>query len=169
MITTSLKGSTIPRRCKAGFILVPPVALLLWALVPVSAMPAELVASPAPLRVEITVKARQFEPSPVILPAGREVILVFTNRDAELHAFVPIRFLEHVPLHVEGNGAPQFGEKGLVRVLIPSGGQAEIQFVPQATGVYQYLCDLPGHQMLGEIVVNEAGLHKEPKGEGEKK
>lgn len=143
----------MPWKITAGLILVRPIALLLVALFPVSAMPAELVAARAPLRVEIAITARQFEPSPVILPAGREVVLVFTNRDAELHAFVPVRFLEQVPLHVGGNGAPQFGEKGLLRVLIPSGGQAEIRFVPKAVGHYQYRCDLPGHQMVGGIVV----------------
>jgi uncharacterized cupredoxin-like copper-binding protein len=58
---------------------------------------------------------------------------------------------------VDGNGAPQFGDKGLVRVLIPPGGRAEIQFVSRAVGLYHYRCDLPGHQMVGEIVVKQAG------------
>lgn len=133
------------------------VAILLLALVPLSAMPVELVASQDPLRVEIAIRARQFEPSLVTLPAGREVVLAFKNRDAELHAFVPIQFLEHVPLHVDGNGAPQFGDKGLVRVLIPSGGRAEIRLVPKAVGAYRYWCDLPGHQMVGEILVEQGG------------
>jgi plastocyanin len=114
---------------------------------------AEPGAPQAPLRVEIAIRARQFEPSRVTLRKGETVLMTFINRDAELHAFVPMQFLESIPLHVDGNGAPQFSEKGLVRVLIPSGGRAEIQFVPELTGVYQYRCDLPGHQMLGEIVV----------------
>lgn len=145
------------RKNSARLILVMPVALLLLALFAVSTMSADLVASPGPLRIEIAITARQFEPSPVILPAGREVVLVFKNRDAELHAFVPIQFLEHVPLHVDGNGAPQFGDKWLVRVLIPTGGRAEIRFVPRAGGAYRYRCDLPGHQMVGQIIVEGAG------------
>jgi uncharacterized cupredoxin-like copper-binding protein len=120
-------------------------------------MLADVAAPGGPLRVEIAITARQFEPSPVVLSAGREVVLVVQNRDAELHAFVPIRFLEHVPLHVDGNGAPQFGDKGLMRVLLPSGGRAEIRFVPRAEGAYQYRCDLPGHQMVGQIIVQTAG------------
>lgn len=144
-------------RNKAGPILVMSVAILLLALVPLSAMPVELVASQDPLRVEIAIRARQFEPSLVTLPAGREVVLAFKNRDTELHAFVPQHFLEQVPVHVDGNGAPQFGEKGLMRVLIPSGGRAEIDFVPKAVGMFEYRCDLPGHQMVGQIIVEGAG------------
>lgn len=107
------------------------------------------------IRVDITIKARQFHPSPVSVPVGRPVALVFHNQDVELHAFVPTRFLEGVPLHVDGNGAPQFGEKGLERVLIPSGGREEIHFVPTVVGTSEYRCDLPGHQMIGTIVVEE--------------
>ena len=63
------------------------------------------------IRVDMTIKAGQFHPSPVSMPVGRPVALVFHNLDAELHAFVPGRFLEDVPLHLDGNGTPQFGEK----------------------------------------------------------
>jgi plastocyanin len=108
------------------------------------------------IRADITIKARQFQPSSVSVPVGQHVVLVFHNQDAELHAFVPRTFLEHVPLHVEGNGAPQFGDSGLARVLIPSGGRAELRFVPRMKGVYRYQCDLPGHQMIGEMVVEDS-------------
>ncbi|WP_447973871.1 cupredoxin domain-containing protein [Nitrospira sp. Kam-Ns4a] len=107
------------------------------------------------VRLLITIKAREFRPSPVTVPVGRRVELVFHNQDAELHAVVPKRLLEGVPLHVDGNGATQFGEKGLERVLIPSGGREEIQFVPTAVGTFEYRCDLPGHQMVGKIVVEQ--------------
>lgn len=107
------------------------------------------------IRVDISIKARQFHPSPVSVPVRRHVMLVFHNQDVELHAFVPTRFLERVPVHVDGNGAPQFGEKGLERVLIPSGGTEQIGFLPTAAGEFEYRCDLPGHQMVGTIVVVE--------------
>lgn len=58
------------------------------------------------LRVDITIQARQFRPSSVSVPVDRHVVLVFHNQDVELHAFVPKRFLEGVPVHVDGNGAP---------------------------------------------------------------
>jgi len=64
--------------------------------------------------------------------------------------------LEHVPVHIDGNGAPQFGDKGFERVLIPSGGREEIHFVPTAVGTFEYRCDLSGHEMVGTIVVEEA-------------
>ncbi len=105
--------------------------------------------------ITIAIKARQFQPSTLTLPVGREVRLIFENQDAELHAFVPETFLEGVPLHVEGDGSPQFGEHGLIRVLIPSGGRAELRFTLQRVGLYDYRCDLPGHQMRAHIRVEE--------------
>ncbi len=107
------------------------------------------------IRMDISIKARQFLPSPVSVPVWRPVMLVFHNQDVELHAFVPMRFLEGVPVHVDGNRAPQFGEQGLERVLIPSGGKEEIRFLPTTAGEFEYRCDLPGHQMVGKIVVEE--------------
>lgn len=112
------------------------------------------------IRVDITINARQFHPSPVSVAVGEPVALVFTNNDVELHAFVPKHFLEGVPLHVEGNGAPQYDDRGFVRVLIPSGGQEVLRFVPQSAGTFEYRCDLPGHQMVGTIVVEEQNTHQ---------
>lgn len=125
------------------------------------AQASESASSASPIRVEIAITARQFRPSPVSVPVGRQVVLVFTNKDAELHAFVPNRFLENVPVHVDGNGAPQFGGKGLERVLIPSGGREEVHFVPEAVGTFEYRCDLPGHQMVGTLVVEEPPTHQQ--------
>jgi plastocyanin len=63
------------------------------------------------IRVDIAIDARQFEPSPVSVMAGHEVQLILTNHDAKLHAFVPIRFLENLPLHLDGNGARSLGRR----------------------------------------------------------
>lgn len=122
---------------------------------------SESAPSASPIRVEIAIKARQFNPSQVSVPVGQQVMLVFKNQDAELHAFVPKRFLENLPVHVDGNGAPQFGGKGLERVLIPSGGREELHFVPEAVGTFEYRCDLPGHQMVGTLVVEEPPAHQQ--------
>lgn len=103
--------------------------------------------------VSILIKGREFHPSTVKLPLGSEVVLMFHNQDVELHAFVPNKFLEDVPLEVDGNGAPQFGDSGLQRILIPSGGRAGIRFRPMRPGQYEYRCDLPGHQMVAHVVV----------------
>lgn len=123
----------------AMVILTSTIALSLWPV------PRAGLAAQEPIRAEIAIRARQFEPTSVSVAASHEVQLILRNEDAELHAFVPIRFLEHLPLHVDGNGAPQFGEKGLIRVLIPSGGHAEIRFAPATAGRYQCRRDLPGH------------------------
>lgn len=110
---------------------------------------------PDPVVVEVAIRAREFRPSTATIPVNREVLLVFENQDVELHAFVPSTFLDDIPLHIDGNGAAQFGEHGLIRVLIPSGGLAELRFTLQRAGLYDYRCDLPGHQMHAYIRVEE--------------
>ena len=120
-----------------------------------SARASELELDVPAIRLDISIKARQFHPSAVSVPVRRHILLIFHNQDVELHAFVPKRFLEGVPVHVDGNGAPQFGAQGLERVLIPSGGTEEIRFLPTTAGEFEYRCDLPGHQMVGKIVVEE--------------
>ncbi len=104
--------------------------------------------------VRIVIRARQFQPAEVTVRKGQEVVLMFENQDVEIHAFVPEKLLERVPVLVGGSGAPQFGDRGLVRLLIGGGGsQAKIRFVPQIPGRYRYYCDMPGHQMVGHILV----------------
>jgi plastocyanin len=103
--------------------------------------------------VQVTIRAREFQPATVKLLAGEDVLLVLQNQDAELHAFAPQQFLDAIPLHVDGNGAPEFGEHGLVRIMIPSGGRASLRFRLQEAGLYEYRCDLPGHRMVGHISV----------------
>lgn len=108
-----------------------------------------------PVIVEVTIRGREFLPSTVVIPVNHAVLLSFANHDAELHAFAPSALLDDVPLHIDGNGAAQFGEHGLVRILIPSEGRAELRFTPQQAGLYDYRCDLPGHQMRAHIRVKE--------------
>jgi uncharacterized cupredoxin-like copper-binding protein len=129
----------------------------LFALLITLALPTRTAAlqQDDPVMVAIIITARTFHPSQAKLHLDRDVLIVFHNQDAELHAFVPKKFLEHVPLHVTGNGAPQFGEQGLIRVLIPSGGLAKLRFRPQRAGRYEYRCDLPGHQMVAYFLVEE--------------
>ena len=114
---------------------------------------ASALAEPNQQEVRIAIKTRAFQPREVTLRAGQEAVLVFDNQDVEIHAFVPEKLLDRVRVQVDGNGAPQFGERGLKRLLIGGGGQAEIRFVPRTPGEYRYWCDLPGHQMDGFIIV----------------
>ncbi len=106
-----------------------------------------------PQEVRVVMRARQFLPPEVTVRTGREVVLAFENQDVEIHAFVPEKLLEGVPVEVGGTGAPQFGDRGLIRLLIGGGGRAEVRFIPRIPGEYGYQCDLPGHQMVGHIRV----------------
>jgi plastocyanin len=115
-----------------------------------------------PVVAKVTIRAREFRPSTVTIPVDREVRLIIENEDVELHAFAPSGFLEDIPLQTDGNGAAQFGEHGLIRILIPSGGRAELRFTLSRAGLYNYRCDLPGHQMRAQIQVEEQSLPVSP-------
>ncbi len=103
----------------------------------------------------IDVKTRQFRPDMISLQLGARARFILRNKDAELHAFVPIGLFLGTTHNVSGNGAPQFGKEGLLRVLLPSTGQTEILFTPEKPGNYPFFCDLPGHVMRGTIRVQE--------------
>jgi len=105
--------------------------------------------------VIIDVKTRKFEPEVISLQRGKKIRLILRNKDAELHAFVPVGLFLETTHQVSGNGAPQFGNEGLLRVLLPPIGQTEISFTPENAGTFPFLCDLPGHVMQGTIVVQE--------------
>lgn len=104
-------------------------------------------------RVTIRIQSRLFTPSTLKIPRNQKIRLILENQDAELHAFVPIGVFAKTNLQISGTGAPQFGKEGLVRIVLPSSGQTEVVFMPQHVGVYPYFCDMPGHTMNGEIVV----------------
>ncbi|NKB80365.1 MAG: hypothetical protein GKS05_00425 [Nitrospirales bacterium] len=110
---------------------------------------------PQPIHeARIDIRGRVFYPTTLNLQVGHKTRLIIQNKDAELHAFVPVGLFAGT-LNIGGNGAPQFGPEGLRRVLIPSSGQTEILFVPKEHGVYPFFCDLPGHVMNGSIVVEK--------------
>jgi uncharacterized cupredoxin-like copper-binding protein len=108
---------------------------------------------PSEETVIVVIQGRQFKPERTVLHQGHKTRLVFKNQDSELHAMVPIGLFSGESLNVAGNGAPEFGPEGLKRVLIPPDGIAEIHFTPNKPGEYRYLCDMPGHEMKGLIVV----------------
>ena len=105
--------------------------------------------------VTLNIKTRAFTPETLTLVSGQKTRLSITNQDSELHAFVPVGLLSHTHINLSGNGAPQFGKDGLLRVLLPTRGQTDIVFIPTQPGNYPFFCDLPGHVMRGNIVVQE--------------
>ena len=130
--------------------------ILLFRWNPVGATPSLAPSDPNEARdIVVNIKSRQFAPDTLYLKSGEKIRLILRNKDVELHAFVPISLFKNTTLHVSGNGAPEFGPQGLLRILLPSKGQSEILFVPQHPGTYPFLCDLPGHVMRGTVVVQE--------------
>lgn len=113
-------------------------------------------AEPAAPVQHIVARQRQFIPPVTVLTTGEPVTLIIKNEDEELHAFVPLLLFQGINVQVTGNGAPEFNDTGFVRVLIPPDGQAELRFRPSAAGHFFYICDLPGHQMRGEIIVTDS-------------
>lgn len=104
-------------------------------------------------QITVEIQGRTFIPARVVLHAGRKTTLQFRNHDTELHAIVAKELFLGVNLNVGGNGAPEFGPDGLIRVLLPPDGLAEIQFTPAGAGTFPYRCDMPGHDMRAVIVV----------------
>jgi plastocyanin len=103
--------------------------------------------------VLVRIRDRKFMPATVRVRAGQKTKLVFQNHDTELHAFVPGTLFNGINLSVGGNGAPEFGEQGFRKVIIPGEGVVELRFVLEQTGRYPYICDMPGHEMRATIVV----------------
>ena len=125
-----------------------------WAVgpSPVSLAPSD---GDAETLVTLDIKTRMFDPETITLTPNQKTRLTIINHDSELHAFVPVGLLSHTHINLSGNGAPQFGKEGLLRVLLPTRGQTEIVFIPTRPGNYPFFCDLPGHVMRGNIVVQE--------------
>ena len=123
-------------------------ALLIGLLNPVTDA-----ADAPPGAVEIIASKRTFAPETVTLRVGVPATLTIRNEDEDLHAFVPLLLFQRTNVQVRGNGAPEFNEAGFARVLIPPHGKAELRFIPKTSGTFFYMCDLPGHNMRAEIVV----------------
>lgn len=142
----------------AGFLL---CGALVWtssgAAEPPAAADSPSVSSPRDLvpdeEVLVRIHGRKFLPATVRVHTGRTTKLVFKNEDAELHAFVPGNLFNDISVSVEGNGAPEFGEQGFRKVIIPGDGVAELRFVLRQPGHYPFICDMPGHEMRATIVV----------------
>ena len=103
----------------------------------------------------VRIHNRQFIPHVLHLRVGQKTRLILKNEDAELHAFVPDALFVRTNVQVSGNGAPQFGDWGFRRVLLPMLGQTELEFTPKEAGSFPFFCDLPGHVMNGTVVVEE--------------
>lgn len=125
------------------------VCLALVLATPTSVLPSEIEVE----SITIDIRGRMFIPNHVLIHHDRQTALRFRNHDTELHSVVVKDLFIGLDLNVGGNGAPEFGPEGLKRVIVPPEGLLEIQFTPTRTGTFQYLCDMPGHEMKALILV----------------
>ena len=103
--------------------------------------------------VTVLIRERQFQPAETVLHTGQKTKLVFKNQDSELHTFAPSGLFTGESFNISGNGAPEFYDEGLKRVIIPPDGVVEIRFTPTKPGEYRYICDMPGHHMSAILKV----------------
>ena len=125
------------------------IGLALILATPAIALPPEIEVESA----TVEIRARVFSPQQIHLHHDRKTLLRFRNHDTELHTVVAKELFLHPDVSLGGNGAPEFGPDGLKRVIIPAEGVIEFQFTPARTGIFSYLCDMPGHNMQAVIVV----------------
>jgi cytochrome c oxidase subunit 2 len=92
--------------------------------------------SPPPVRIKVTAKKYQFQPNPIRVKKGDEVLLEVSTADVQ-HGF-----------HVPGLGIDESIQKNKT---------AEIRFHAQNAGEYKIECNIicgPGHDdMAGKIIV----------------
>jgi uncharacterized cupredoxin-like copper-binding protein len=126
------------------------LVLLTGWLLPLEVSPAD---SSQEDTVTVLIRERQFQPAESLLHAGQKTKLVFKNEDSELHTFAPSGLFSGESFNISGNGAPEFYDEGLKRVIIPPDGVVEIRFTPTKPGQYRYICDMPGHHMSAILKV----------------
>ena len=137
--------------CKIGVLSL----LFFWGIPPAYAETALSAGTRGLDEHTVRIHNRQFIPHVLHLRVGQKTRLILKNEDAELHAFVPDALFVRTNVQVSGNGAPQFGDQGFRRVLLPMLGQTELVFTPKEAGSFPFFCDLPGHVMNGTVVVEE--------------
>jgi uncharacterized cupredoxin-like copper-binding protein len=103
--------------------------------------------------VTVLIRERLFQPAETLLHTGQKTKLVVKNQDSELHTFAPSGLFTGESFNISGNGAPEFDDEGLKRVIIPPDGVVEIRFTPRKPGQYRYICDMPGHRMSATLTV----------------
>ena len=125
------------------------ICLVRMLAIPITALSAEAEVE----SVTVEIRSRVFIPQQIHLHHSRKTLLRFRNYDTELHTVVAKELFLSDDLTLSGNGAPEFGPEGLKKVIIPPDGLIEFQFTPARIGTLSYLCDMPGHNMQAEILV----------------
>ncbi|HEY8393519.1 MAG TPA: cupredoxin domain-containing protein [Thermaerobacter sp.] len=89
-------------------------------------------------KITITAESMAFDTDKIELKKGQTYTIELVNKDSVAHDFVA----EELGLQVE---------------LTDPGQSKSIEFTPQQTGEFEFICSVPGHQatMNGTIVVTE--------------
>ena len=106
-----------------------------------------------PVTVTITVHYSHFEPSAVVVPAGRPVTFVLVNSDPIDHEWIVGDAAVH-QRHRTGT-EPSHGARP-TEVSIEAGAERRTTITFTQPGTLTYVCHLPGHEaygMTGTLVV----------------
>lgn len=123
---------------------------------------------PAPSVLEVTVIGKEFsfDPAQLSFAAGQRVRLTFVNQGSIDHEieFEGMR-AENVMLDWSRAGAvpdeekeeiAEHAEEGEVEAYAAPGGTTVVEFTPAASGTFEFVCGLPGHEeagMVGSLVI----------------
>ncbi len=106
-----------------------------------------------------------FDPSTVLLRAGKSYRLFYTNKSGIPHDFL----IEKMPAKLAAAGEPAGSDHGgqatdhggqaadhgghdnLVHAIAETGQTMEVDFTPTEPGTYRLICSLPGHAESGMV------------------
>ena len=111
----------------------------LLLLIPAFAVSAAAPAAAVPVQT-ISLSSYRFNPDPIILPAGHEVILKFVNTSTKGHDFTAPEFF--AASRIVAGEAP----RGEVDV---KGGETKVVTLVPAAGEYRVHCGKPFHSVMG--------------------
>jgi uncharacterized cupredoxin-like copper-binding protein len=108
-----------------------------------------------PVTVEITVHYSHFEPSAVVVPAGRPVTFVLVNTDPIDHEWI----VGDAALHARHRtGTEPYHASRPTEVSLDAGATRTTTITFDSPGTLTFVCHLPGHEaygMTGTLVVTD--------------
>ncbi len=128
-------------------------ALGLAAVGGLAVMASAVAGDPGPLVVHISIHYSHFEPSALVVPAGRPVTFVLDNTDPIDHEWI----VGDEALHERHRtGTEPYHDARPTEVSIDAGTERRTTVTFTTPGTLTYVCHLPGHEaygMTGTLVV----------------
>ena len=101
-----------------------------------------------PVTVEITVHYSHFQPSAVVVPAGRPVTFVLVNGDPIDHEWI----VGDAALHARHRtGTEPFHASRPTEVSLDAGATRTTTITFDGPGTFSFVCHLPGHEAYGMV------------------